>query len=108
MIEVTESRSSVIDAAALLAIAADPVRLGILQRLASEGTKCVCDLQPEAAVAANVLSYHLKVLREAGLVIATKRGRWVDYTLASDALDRLHAALPGENRPHQPACPTCS
>ena len=34
------------------------------------------------------------VLREARLVTAQKRGRWVDYTLAEDALDRLALALP--------------
>jgi ArsR family transcriptional regulator len=37
----------------------------------------------------------LKVLRETGLVTATRRGRWIDYALANDALDLLHAALPG-------------
>ena len=47
-----------------------------------------------AGVAPNLLSYHLRVLREAGLVTASRRGRWIDYALADDALDRLHAALP--------------
>jgi ArsR family transcriptional regulator len=41
-----------------------------------------------------VLSYHLKVLREAGLVTSAKRGRWVDYTIAEDAHARIAAALP--------------
>ena len=54
----------------------------------------LCDLQPVGGVAPNVLSYHLKVLREAGLVTAAKRGRWVDYTLADDAHARIAAALP--------------
>ena len=57
-------------------------------------TRCVCDLQPVAGVATNVLSYHLKVLREAGLVTSAKRGRWVDYTLAPQAHARLRRALP--------------
>jgi ArsR family transcriptional regulator len=39
----------------------------------------------------------LKVLRDAGLVTSAKRGRWVDYTLADDAHDRLRAALPGSD-----------
>ena len=78
----------------LMSAAADPVRWRLLAELASAGTCCVCDLQPVAGVAANVLSYHLKVLREAGLVTAAKRGRWVDYTLAPDAHDRLRRALP--------------
>jgi ArsR family transcriptional regulator, arsenate/arsenite/antimonite-responsive transcriptional repressor len=51
-------------------------------------------LEVSVAIAPNLLSYHLRVLREAGLVTAIKRGRWVDYELTPDALDRLHAALP--------------
>ena len=77
----------------LLAAAADPVRWTVLDRL-GEGTTCVCDLQVHVRVAANLLSYHLKVLRDAGLVTAARRGRWVDYTLAPDAHERLAAALP--------------
>ena len=73
---------------------ADPIRFQVLDRLAREGTRCVCDLQPEPPVPDNRLSYHLKVLRDAGLVTASRRGRWMDYTLVADALERLHAALP--------------
>ncbi|RXW31620.1 transcriptional regulator [Propioniciclava flava] len=82
------------DAATLLAVAADPVRLTLLNRLAASGTRCVCDLQLDPPIPANLLSYHLRMLREAGLVTTARRGRWVDYTLAEDALERLHAALP--------------
>lgn len=80
--------------AALLAAVADPVRLGLLDQLAQSGTRCVCNLQTDPPIASNLLSYHLKVLRDAGLVTAQKRGRWVDYTLAGDASDRLAVALP--------------
>jgi ArsR family transcriptional regulator len=82
------------DAHALLAAAADPVRWRLLATLADGGTHCVCELQPIAGVASNVLSYHLRVLRDAGLVTSARRGRWIDYTLAGDARDRLAAALP--------------
>lgn len=82
------------EAAALLATVADPIRLGLLFRLASEGTRCVCDLQTDPPIPGNLLSYHLKVLRDAGLVTAERRGRWMDYTLTADALERLHDALP--------------
>ncbi|MGA8246847.1 MAG: metalloregulator ArsR/SmtB family transcription factor [Nocardioides sp.] len=77
----------------LLAAVADPVRWTVLRRLAA-GRACVCDLQAHVTVAPNLLSYHLKVLREAGLVTTTKRGRWVDYELAPDAPARLLEALP--------------
>ncbi len=73
---------------------ADPVRWRLLAHLAAGGTHCVCDLQLVADVAANLLSYHLKVLREAGLVRAARRGRWIDYTITAGAADRLRAALP--------------
>jgi ArsR family transcriptional regulator len=89
-----ESTVSEVDALRLLAAAAEPVRWRLLAELASQGSRCVCDLMPVGAVAPNVLSYHLKVLREAGLVTSSKRGRWVDYTLAEDAHERLRAALP--------------
>ncbi|QGF23462.1 ArsR/SmtB family transcription factor [Raineyella fluvialis] len=94
-LEVSRQAASPTDAVTLLAVAADPVRWSILQRLAAQGTRCVCDLQPLDPIPQNKLSYHLKVLRDAGLVTSAKRGRWVDYTLAEDALERLHAALPG-------------
>lgn len=80
--------------ALLLTAAADPVRWAVLNRL-GRGQACVCELQERIPIAANLLSYHLKVLREAGLVTTSRRGRWIDYALAEDALDRLRAALPG-------------
>jgi len=79
----------------LLGAVADPVRWRLMAELARRGTRCVCDLQPVGGVAPNVLSYHLKVLRDAGLVTASRRGRWMDYALAQDALERLNAALLG-------------
>ena len=79
--------------ASLLSTVADPNRLAVLNALAT-GTKCVCDLQVRVPIAANLLSYHLKVLREAGLIVGVRRGRWIDYSLTPGALDRLHAAVP--------------
>ncbi|HYN68176.1 MAG TPA: metalloregulator ArsR/SmtB family transcription factor [Ornithinibacter sp.] len=78
----------------LLSAVADPVRWTVLSTLANQGTSCVCDLQERVPVAANLLSYHLKVLRDAGLVTTSKRGRWIDYSLAEDASRRLTEALP--------------
>ena len=77
----------------VLSAVAEPVRWTILNTLAARPS-CVCNLQEHVPIAANLLSYHLKVLREAGLVTSTKRGRWVDYALAPDAAERMAAALP--------------
>lgn len=101
-LEVSVDADPVAEAAALLAVVADPSRLTIL-RVLSEGTRCVCDLQRSVPVAANLLSYHLKVLREAELITAARRGRWVDYTLAPEALARLHGALPPAASCSEPA-----
>ena len=72
---------------------ADPSRLEILEILSPE-IRCNCHLQEVLDLAPNLLSYHLKVLREAGLIEGTKRGRWVDYSLTPDARARIAAALP--------------
>ena len=86
-----------VDAAPLLAVVADPVRWRILSGM-SASPRCVCVIQDEVDISPSLLSYHLKVLREAGLVTAARRGRWIDYTLARDAHDRLAAALPTAGR----------
>jgi ArsR family transcriptional regulator len=83
------------DQVATLQAVADPVRWLVLATLAG-APRCVCRLQEEVPIAGNLLSYHLKVLREAGLVTTSRRGRWIDYALADDASDRMRAALPGE------------
>ena len=71
----------------------DPVRLAILDLLGTEA-RCVCELQGSLDIAPNLLSYHLRVLREAGLVEAARRGRWVDYRLSDDASRAITEALP--------------
>ena len=78
----------------LLQAVADPVRWAVLEEL-GDATRCVCDIRERVPVPANLLSYHLKVLRDAGLVTARRRGRWIDYALAEDARERMRAALPG-------------
>jgi len=82
-----------VDRAALLDVVADPIRWRILAGLGNE-PRCVCAIQSDVDVSASLVSYHLKVLREAGLISAARRGRWIDYTLAPDAHDRIVAALP--------------
>ena len=103
-IEATETE---MEGAALLSVVADPVRWSLLSRLAASGTQCVCELQKVSSIASNLLSYHLRVLRESGLVTTARRGRWVDYTLAEDAPDRLRAALPTSVECVEARCRPC-
>lgn len=53
----------------------------------------MCDLQERIPIPGNLLSYHLRVLREAGLVAATRRGRWVDYRLGAEGFATLWEGL---------------
>ncbi|HUR95487.1 MAG TPA: metalloregulator ArsR/SmtB family transcription factor [Gemmatimonadales bacterium] len=66
----------------------DPTRVSILQRL-RHGERCVCDLTDALEAAQSRLSFHLKVLKEAGLVTDRREGRWMYYTLNSEALGEL-------------------
>ncbi len=68
----------------VFAALADPARVRILAVLADAG-RCVCDIRTAVPIPANLLSYHLKVLREAGLIEGSRRGRWIDYRLRDDA-----------------------
>ena len=82
--------SSPAELAERLAALADPIRLRIVAALA-DGQRCVCELQARVPIAANLLSYHLRVLREAGLLAAERRGRWVDYRLDTGGFAALWA-----------------
>ena len=63
---------------------ADEARVEIVARLLG-GEKCVCDLTDALETGQSRLSYHLKVLKDAGLVTDRREGRWSYYTLARDA-----------------------
>jgi len=76
---------------------ADPTRRSIVEML-GERPLSAGEVGAAFSASAPAISQHLKVLREAGLVEATRRGRWIDYTLARDAHDRLAAALPTAGR----------
>jgi ArsR family transcriptional regulator len=76
-------------AAELFHALSDPTRLTILDLL-REGERCVCELQAEIDAAQSRLSFHLKVLKEAGLVRDRREGRWSYYALASQTLGEAH------------------
>ena len=70
----------------------DPIRWTIVHELQA-GTRCACLLAEVAEVSPALLSHHLKVLREAGLITGIRRGRWIDYTLDADAMNGLVGVL---------------
>ena len=63
---------------------ADPLRLRMLSFIATSSTDeaCVCDLATLTEVSQPTVSYHLKLLREAGILVSERRGTWVWYRVA--------------------------
>lgn len=70
-----------------LRVLADATRLAVTERLIG-GPSSVAELKERLGVDASLLSHHLRVLREAGLVVARREGRTVRYRLA----DGVHGA----------------
>ena len=67
---------------------ADEKRLRVLELLGG-GELCVCELAEALDLSQPLLSFHLRTLREAGLVSTRKKGRWVHYSLNPEALNEL-------------------
>jgi DNA-binding transcriptional ArsR family regulator len=70
----------------------DPTRRAILERLRG-GAKAVGELAEDLPVSRPAVSQHLRVLEDAGLVVARKHGTRRLYRLDPDGLDELRAAL---------------
>jgi ArsR family transcriptional regulator len=75
----------------------DETRLEIVQRLRG-GERCVCDLTDLLDAAQSRLSFHLKVLKDSGLISDRKEGRWVHYSLNQDAFAEIQD-LVGDMKP---------
>ena len=67
----------------------DETRLAVLDML-RDGERCVCELQEALDAAQSRLSFHLKVLRDAGIVTDRKEGRWSYYRVNQAALAEVH------------------
>ncbi|MET0514219.1 MAG: metalloregulator ArsR/SmtB family transcription factor [Nitrospiraceae bacterium] len=66
----------------------DETRVRLIERL-GEGEQCVCDLTDSFKTGQSRLSFHLKVLKDAGLVIDRREGRWVYYSLNGAGFEEL-------------------
>lgn len=94
-----------------LKVLAEPNRL-LIFNLLMEGVQCNCELGDTLRMAPNLISHHLSVLRQAGLVDVerdTLDARWVYYTINGAALDELNAAFgvffdPARIQPRRMTC----
>jgi ArsR family transcriptional regulator len=90
---------------------AHPSRLQIIDLLMG-GVHCNCELAAQLGLAPNLLSYHLRLLEEAGLIASERDAldaRWVYYTMQQPALIGLRETLgalldPARIQPRQPNC----
>ncbi|MEK7403424.1 MAG: metalloregulator ArsR/SmtB family transcription factor [Gemmatimonadota bacterium] len=79
-------------AAELFHALSDETRLGIVRRL-QNGEQCVCNLTDLLDAAQSRLSFHLRVLKDAGLVHDRREGRWIHYHLSRKAFSELEALV---------------
>ena len=79
--------------ASVFKLLADPQRLTIVATLARAAAPvCVCDFTSVLPLNQPAVSHHLKLLRDGGLVTTERRGTWIYYSLAKDAISRIRAA----------------
>lgn len=86
-------------AARLFHALSDSTRLAVLDML-RDGERCVCELQEELGAAQSRLSFHLRVLKDVGLVTDRREGRWSYYSLAPSAVGEVQE-LAGSLEPRQ-------
>src|SRR5438094_3129543 len=72
---------------------ADPTRVRIMNLLIRNPELCVCDLNANFDLSQPTISHHLGLLRKAGLVEATTRGRWAFYRANEEAIRALADVL---------------
>ncbi len=106
-----EKRQGIVELATAMKALSDPTRLVILDLL-MEGVQCNCYLGDRLGLPMNLISHHLKVLREAGLV-RTERdqvdARWIYHSINQDKLAGLREQLSAFLDPQrvQLRLPTC-
>ena len=68
----------------------NPVRVQMLDILSRHGGQvCVCDMESQFDLSQPTISHHLKVLRQAGLVVAEQRGQWIFYRVQPKIVEDL-------------------
>jgi ArsR family transcriptional regulator len=74
------------ETAAVFRALADETRLRILKAISHMTELCECNIVPVFGLSQPTVNYHLKVLREAGLVVSERRGQWVYHRVNQKAL----------------------
>ncbi len=108
---ITNAPVNLQDLAAQLKVLAEPKRLLILHLL-MEGVQCNCELGDALDMPANLISHHLRALREAGLITAERDvldARWIYYSINRPALENLNRVFgaffdPTRIKPRRPVC----
>jgi ArsR family transcriptional regulator len=88
----TLERSSAAHLARRYAALGDPARLAILEHLRRD-THCLCEMQDDLGMAPNLLSYHMRILREAGLVSGQRNGRRIEYRIEPRGFEAMCGEL---------------
>lgn len=89
------SNEQISDLARWLKVVCEPNRLLLLEKII-EGVQCNCELGGALQIAPNLISHHLGVLRDAGLVDVERDpidGRWVYYSINQKAMEQLNSTF---------------
>jgi ArsR family transcriptional regulator len=81
-----ESAEHLEHSAAIFKALSDPTRLRILRAITQMSELCECNIVPTFNLSQPTISYHLKILRAAGLVKSERRGQWVWHRVNQKAL----------------------
>jgi len=82
------STVSTVSTLSALKAMADETLLAILNELTA-GEACVCDLMETLEIKQPLLSFHLRILKEAGLITCRRDGRWCYYTMNEETVREL-------------------
>ncbi|MEL6419315.1 MAG: metalloregulator ArsR/SmtB family transcription factor [Pseudomonadota bacterium] len=77
----------------MLSALAEPTRLGAMRLLADGAEHCVCELMVKLGASQSRMSRHMKVLRDADLVVDRRDAQWVRYRRSPDLAPELAAAI---------------
>ena len=94
-----------------LKVLAEPKRL-LIMHLLMEGVQCNCELGDALKLPPNLISHHLRTLREAGLIDVerdARDARWIYYSVNREALGELNEVFglffdPGRIKPRRATC----